>query len=203
MDDARVRRHDFEILERLLAPAQEGVALAVALELEVGVGLEGAGSAEFIHLHGMVDHQLGGLQRIDLLRIAAQLLHGVAHRCQIHHRGHAGEVLQQDARGHERDLLVRRRFGVPLGERADIFGLHRFAIFEAQQILQQDAQGVRQARGRETLLVERVEAPDLVFTFSHTKLRAALETVLHDFCPSRMAIPKPPTLTQNTLDLSS
>ena len=32
--DAGARRHDAEIVERVLAPAQEAVALAVALELE-------------------------------------------------------------------------------------------------------------------------------------------------------------------------
>src|SRR3712207_7006715 len=35
-----VRRHDAEVLERALAPAQERVALLVALELALGVALE-------------------------------------------------------------------------------------------------------------------------------------------------------------------
>ncbi len=58
--DAGVRRHDLEIAERGLAPAQERVALAVALELDGGVGGERAGGAVFIHLHGVVDDELGG-----------------------------------------------------------------------------------------------------------------------------------------------
>ena len=41
VDDARVRRHDLEVPEARLAPAQESVALAVALELELGVAREG------------------------------------------------------------------------------------------------------------------------------------------------------------------
>ena len=40
MDDAGVGRDDLEVVERALAPAQEGVALAVALELELGVARE-------------------------------------------------------------------------------------------------------------------------------------------------------------------
>ena len=55
---------------------------------------EGAGAAEFVHLHGMIDHQLGGKQRIDFLRIAAEFAHGVAHGGQIDDGGHAGEILQ-------------------------------------------------------------------------------------------------------------
>ena len=41
VDDAGVGRHDREALERLLAPAQERVALGVALELALGVAREG------------------------------------------------------------------------------------------------------------------------------------------------------------------
>ena len=41
MHDAGVRRHDLEIAERFLAPAQEDVAFAVALKFQVGVGAEG------------------------------------------------------------------------------------------------------------------------------------------------------------------
>ena len=42
VDDAGVGRHDLEILKAVLAPAQESVALAVALKFEIGVGLESA-----------------------------------------------------------------------------------------------------------------------------------------------------------------
>ena len=41
MHDAGGRRHDAEVVERLLAPLQELVALAVALELALGVVEEG------------------------------------------------------------------------------------------------------------------------------------------------------------------
>ena len=105
--DAGVGRHDGEVLERRLPPAQEGVAFFVALELQLGVELKRLRRAELIHLHRVVDDQLGRLQRIDQLGIAAERLHGVAHRGQIDDRRHAGEVLQQDAARHERDLLRR------------------------------------------------------------------------------------------------
>ena len=56
--DAGVRRHDAEVVERGLAPAQEGVALAVALELELGVALEREPLGEHVDLDRVVDHQL-------------------------------------------------------------------------------------------------------------------------------------------------
>ena len=46
MDDAHARRHNAEVLERLLRPAQQRVALAVSLVLAVDVGLVGAIGAE-------------------------------------------------------------------------------------------------------------------------------------------------------------
>ena len=79
--DARVWRDDFEILESFLAPAQEGVALDVALHFEVGVEEKCAGRAELVHLHGMIDDEFSGQQRIDFLWIAAELAHRVAHGC--------------------------------------------------------------------------------------------------------------------------
>ena len=66
VDDAGVGRHDAEVLERLLAPAQEDVALAVARELEVGVPEKRGGAAELVDLHRVVDDELDGLERVDL-----------------------------------------------------------------------------------------------------------------------------------------
>ena len=92
--DARIRRHHLEILQSLLPPAQEFVALDVALEFQFGVECEGHVGAELVHLHRMVDHQFGRQQGIDLLGVAAHVRDGVAHRRQIGHGRHAREVLQ-------------------------------------------------------------------------------------------------------------
>ena len=109
--DAGARRHDAEVVERVLAPAQEAVALAVALELDVDVLRQRVGTGEDVDLDRVVDHQIHRHQRIDLLRIAAEPRDAVAHRGEIDHRGHAGEVLQQDAGGRERHFLVGVRGG--------------------------------------------------------------------------------------------
>ena len=92
-----------------LAPAQEHVALAIAVVLEIGVQRQRVGGAEVIDLHRVIDDELDRLQRIDLLRIAAERDDAVAHRRQIDDAGHAGEVLQQDPRRHERDFLLADR----------------------------------------------------------------------------------------------
>ena len=84
--DAGVRRHDAEVVERRLAPAQERVALAVALELELGVALEGEPLGELVDLDRVVDHQLDRHERVDLRRVAAELVHRVAHRGEVDDR---------------------------------------------------------------------------------------------------------------------
>ena len=109
--DAGVGRHHAKILKRFLAPAQERVALLIALEFEQRVDAECAGGAELIHLHGVIDHQIGGDQRIGALGIGAHVAQRVAHGGQIDHAGNAGEILQQDARRAEVDFLaLARRF---------------------------------------------------------------------------------------------
>ena len=99
--------------ERLLAPAQEGVALAVALELELDVTREGRARSECVDLHRVVDHELGRDQRVDLRRVAAEVGHRVAHRREIDDGRHAGEVLEQHARRRERDLVRRLGRRIP------------------------------------------------------------------------------------------
>ena len=37
MHDAGARRHDFEVIQRILAPAQEAIALTVAVKFDFGV----------------------------------------------------------------------------------------------------------------------------------------------------------------------
>ena len=110
MADAGAGRHHAEIVERALPPFEEGVALAVAVIFEVDVLLERLGVGEVIHHHRMVDHEVDGRQRVDLLGVLAQRLHRVAHGGQVDDGGNAGEVLHQHAGRAEGDfLLVRAR----------------------------------------------------------------------------------------------
>ena len=71
--DPGAGRDDLELVERGLAPAQELVALEVALVLELDVAGEGAGDAEDIGDDRVVDDQLGRCQRVDPGRVAAEL----------------------------------------------------------------------------------------------------------------------------------
>ena len=105
--DAGAGRHDAEVAEGLLAPFQEVVALLVAFVFELDVAREGDRRAEFVNDDRMVDDEVDGHQRVDLLRIAAERGHGVAHRGEIDHRGHAGEILHQYARWTVGDLDAR------------------------------------------------------------------------------------------------
>ena len=138
--NAGIRRNDLEIVQGFLSPAQEGVALDVALKFEFRVEREGHVGAELVHLHGVVDHQFRGQQGIHFFRIAAQRANRFAHRGEIDDGGHAGKILQQHARGHEGNFLLRRGVGIPAGQRLDISGMNESPVLLAQKIFQQHAE---------------------------------------------------------------
>jgi hypothetical protein len=149
VNDAGVRRHDLEVAEALLAPAEEGVALAVAGELQVLVGQKGIGVAEVIDLHAVVDDQLGRQERVDARGVAFHPLHGVAHGGKVDDGGYAGEVLQQHASGHEGDFLARPGVRVPAGQSGDVLRADSQAVLGAQEVFQKHFQkkGSRAAGG--------------------------------------------------------
>ena len=118
VDDAGARRDHAQVPEGRLRPAQELVALAVALVLALHVEREGAGPAPGVDLHGVVDDQVRGHEGVDARGIAAERRHRVAHRRQVHDRRHAGEVLEDDAAGHERDLGLAAGARAPGGQAA-------------------------------------------------------------------------------------
>ena len=120
MADAGARRHDAKILKRALRPFQELVALLVLLVLVFDVLLERERIAKMIDRNRMVDDEIDRNQRIDLLRIAAEMVHGVAHGGEIDHGGHPGEVLHQHARRPKGDLAVRCLGLEPLRHRLDV-----------------------------------------------------------------------------------
>ena len=160
--DAHPRRNGAEVAEGRLAPLQKRVALAVALKLEQRVGVEGRRRTVLVHLHRVVDHQLGRRQRIHPLRVAAQRPDGVAHRGQIDHRGHAGKVLHQHPRRHVGNLPARLGLGVPVGQKLNVCGRHVDAIFAAQQVFQQNLQAEGQPAQVEAARRKRRQAIDRI-----------------------------------------
>ena len=188
MDDPGVRRHDREVVEAVLAPAQERVALLVALELALGVDPERVAGAEGVDLHGVVDDQLGGHERVDRRGVAAVVGDRVAHRGEVDHGGHAGEVLHHHARGGEGDLLGRVGGGVPARELLDALLGDRDPVLVAEQVLEQHLQRERQPRDVE-LGLERVEPEDLEGLAPDLEFRPRVEGVLRHALQN---MPRPP-----------
>ncbi|MNF88694.1 hypothetical protein D3C84_711930 [compost metagenome] len=175
--DAGARRHHPEVGEGLLAPAQEGIALVVALHLDGHVVGEGAGVGEAVDHHRVVDHQVHRRQRIDLLRIAAGAGHGIAHGGQIDHPGHAGEVLHQHPRRTELDFLLRAALVQPLHHRPAVGGGHAAAVLAAQQVLQQQLERDGQLPDIAEVARGVGQAEILVGAAVDLKVASAVETV--------------------------
>jgi hypothetical protein len=128
MHDAGVRRNDLEVVECMLTPTKEGIPLPVARELELGIQRECILPTKVVDLHRVIDHELDRLQRVDAIRVPLQLDDRIPHGGQIDDARHAGEILQEDARRHERNLFLDVRGGVPLGERTDVIRLDEGAV---------------------------------------------------------------------------
>ncbi len=177
VDNPGIRRHDAEVLKRGLPPAQQDVALAIALEFEQGIQVERIGGAEVVHLDRVIDDQVGGQQRVGARGIGAHGGKRIAHRREIDHAGHAGEILQQHARGHKADFADSRAFAPRY--RLDIARQHALAVLIAQQVLQQDADRERQAAdGAHSLFFQTRETEIIVFGIADAQLRRRAKTVL-------------------------
>ncbi len=181
MADAGARRHGGEILEALGAPLEEVVPLRIAGVFEFHVGFHRLGMAEFVDHHRVVDDEVHRNLRVDLLRVAAQRLNRVAHRGEVDHAGHAGEVLQEHARGAVLDFAAGHRIVDPVRDFLRIVDRDRVpAVFEAQHVLQQHLEAEGQTGNIAQLLRrlgERVVGVILAFDGESA---AGTESVLAD-----------------------
>ena len=180
VDDSRVGRDDAEVLESVLAPAQKGVAFAVAGELQLGVRLEGDRGAGLVHLDGMVDHQLNRLEGIDLPGVSSHPLHRVAHRGQIDDRGDAGEILEEHPARSEGDLLRGDGLRVPRAEGLHVVGRDGRSVLVAEQVFEQDFEREREPGKIHADRLQSVEAINLVGVAIDVNRRLGLKRVGHD-----------------------
>ena len=184
--DARAGRHQTEVPEGALGPTQELVSLEVARILDRDVGVVRRGSARPLGDHRVVDDQLDGDEGVDLGGVAAQAGERVAHRGQVDHGRDAGEVLHQDALGREGDLVRRcaRTLPVPFGvgtparHRHDVVGRDVRAVLVAQQVLEEDLDGVGEPIDVVPLGQHgRLDVEDLVGAVANCKIGAGAEGV--------------------------
>jgi len=111
----------------------------------------------------VVDDEVDRDERVDLLRVAAEARHGVAHRGEVDEGGDSGEVLEEYASRTKRDLVGGLRPGVPARQRLDVGGLDRDPVLVAEQVLEQDPERPRQPLHIEPPLGEAGEAPEADF----------------------------------------
>ena len=128
------------------APAEEPVTLAIALIFELDVLGEGARIAELVDDDRVVDDEVDRDQRIDPFGIAAERPHGIAHRGEVDHRRHAGEILHQHARRPEGDLAIALLRRQPGGHGADIVGADRPFVLAAQKVFEEHPEREGQPR---------------------------------------------------------
>ena len=148
MDDADAGRHDAEAVERLHTPFEELVARQVARELDLHVALQRVAAARVIDLHGVIHDQIDRHERFDQFGILAERGDRGAHGGQIDQERHAGEILQDDARDHERHLRAALLGRLPVGERAHVVLGDAFPVVIAQHGFEHDPNADRQPRNR-------------------------------------------------------
>ena len=176
--DAGVRRHHAEVLERALAPAQERVALAVALELQLGVGLERCRGAELVHLHRVVDDQVRRVARVDLRsgrRPCAASASRIAARSTT-----AGTPVKSwsSTRAGWKEISVSGvGLRVPGEHLLHVLALHHPAVLVAEQVLEQHLERERQLLHRGVGLGEHVQREDLVGLAADLQAASGLEGV--------------------------
>ena len=146
VDDPGPGRHDPQVAERGLRPAQELVALAVALVLALDIEGERAARPELVDLDRVVDDEVGGDERVDEGGVATEVGHRVAHDREVDDRGDAGEVLEEHPGRHERDLGLGRLARPPREQGLDILGADHRPAGVAEEVLEQDLDRDRQRR---------------------------------------------------------
>lgn len=118
------------ILEQDVSWRQMGNAYAPAIE---------------IHLYTVVYDQVSGAQWIDLFRVAAERSEGVSHGREIHHGGHAREILQQDAGGFEGNFHALALRLLPVQDILHVILLDLKLVAVSNCCLSQDPDRERQA----------------------------------------------------------
>ena len=124
----------------------------------------------------MIDDEVRGYQRIGAFGICAHVAQRIAHGGQIDNARNAGEILQQHSSRTEVNLL-RRRADLPGRHVFDIGRLHGRAVFGAQQVLEQDLDGVGNASDVRAAFFQRFQCVVLILAASDLERRSSTKAI--------------------------
>ncbi len=139
--DTGAGRNDAEVAERLLGPAQEGVALTVTLVFAGDVDAEGVSHAEGVDLHRMVYYEVDWKERVDALGVGAQTVDFGSQGGEIGDDGYASQVLKEDARRKKGQLTRREGARRPRRQRMNILLGDDMPVEAAEEVLEEHADG--------------------------------------------------------------
>ena len=139
VNNADARGNNLKSIERLHAPFQELVALAVTREFELHIEIERVLVAIAIDLHRVVYNQVNRHQRLYHLGIPAHFLRHAAHCSKIRQQRHAGKILQHNTRHHEGDFIGARCGRQPVSELLDVLFSHFLAVHVTQHRFEHNA----------------------------------------------------------------
>ena len=181
VDNTGSRRNNAEVGECASTPTEELVALIIALVLNLDVLSQSVFATEGLDDDRVVDDHLCRVQRVNLIRVAAESLNSLTHGSQVNNTGDAGEVLHNNASRGELNLDRRISRRNPVGDSLDVLLSDVGAIFVAQQVLTENLQRVRQLlhtrHGVKSEVVIRLvsdlklaQGVERVLAFSHSQL---------------------------------
>ena len=157
VDDATGGGHGLEIVEGLLAPLQERVALHVAVILNVKVHVQSiAMSPGNVNLNRVVNDQINRHLRVDLFRVPTHLNHGVPERREVNNRRHPCEILQDDSRRTERDFATLA-VGKPRRNVANVVFRDQKPVVPSKSPFEKNANGIREVGRGNAVSIERIE----------------------------------------------
>ena len=182
MANSGSRRHDAEIGERFLTPAQKAIPLTVAFELQIFVLARGVSRGEHVDLDGMVDDEINRHKRIDLRGVTTQADDAVTHGGEVDDGWHAGEVLHEDAGGLKWHFLRGGPFFQPADNGFRVFGREAPSVLKPQHVFEQHFQTDGKAGKIAQCFGRGGQGEILIGLAAHRQGVTRLQSVMPDGC---------------------
>ena len=175
MHNSGPRRNHLEVVECSLAPAQELVALCIALVFKLNVALSGISGTSDINNDRVVDDHFRWCKRVDLLRISPEGGNCLTHGRKVNDARNTGEVLHNHSGRGKLNLGVRLGGWIPVHQSVHVVASNVRAILSAKHVLQENLEAVGQL-----VHTKFRHGEVLIALFANRKILSGIKAVTHD-----------------------